>query len=379
MSRLTLAFLGAQHPHVFPRLEVARTLFSQECVVTGLYDRDERVRAHVSERYGVPVFDQPADALADGPDVVIVNDLDTYNPGLIRLAIPGPKAVLLEKVGAPTVDAMRELVRYCGGHQCHVTVGFILHQSPAVPEMRQIADSGVLGPVTLARFHAATPVGCSAEIWQSLPEDLGGMVFTDGIHMVREIINLLGAPQHVTGCIRRLKSGKTVTSDIFKPDILSGLGGEKDFQIGTLVHEDAGVLVLDYPDKIAVMDMTGWEAHNWVEKWRLELYGANGTLEAGLMPPFTRLQSRRPHPGYQVGIHERWFTTGASSGAGISLVPDITYENEMRALLAAARDGSTDQSELAATLQCVEILGAAFESSRDSRPMPVPLVDGWTR
>jgi predicted dehydrogenase len=379
MTRLSVAFLGAQHPHVFPRLEVAQTLFSQECAVAGLYDRDERVRAYVSEHYGVPVFDQPADALADSPDVVIVNDLDSHNPDLIRLAIPGPKAVLLEKVGAPTVEAMRQLVRYCGEHKCHVTVGFILHQSPVVPEMRRIADSGVLGPVTLARFHAATPVGCSAEIWQSLPEDLGGMVFTDGIHMVREIINLFGAPQQVTACIRRLKSGETVTSDIFKPDILSGLGGEKEFQIGTLVHEDAGVLVLDYPDKLAVMDMTGWEAHNWVEKWRLELYGANGTLEAGLMPPFARLQSRRSHPDYPVGIYERWFTTGASSGAAISLVPDITYENEMRALLAAAREGSTDQSELAATLQCVEILGAAFESSRGSRPVAVPPVDGWTR
>jgi predicted dehydrogenase len=379
MNRLRVAFLGAQHPHVFPRLEVAQSQFSQECAVTGLYDRDERVRAHVSEHYGVPVFDQPEDALADGPDVVIVNDLDTHNAALVRLAIPGPKAVLLEKVGAPTVDAMRQLVRFCSEHDCHVTVGFILHQSPVVPEMRRIADSGVLGPVTLARFHAATPVGCSAEIWQSLPEDLGGMVFTDGIHMVREIINLFGAPQQVTARIRRLTSSQPVTSDIFKPDILSGLGGEKEFQIGTLVHEDAGVLVLDYPDKIAVMDMTGWEAHNWVEKWRLELYGANGTLEAGLMPPFARLQSRRPHPDYQVGIYERWFTTGASSGAAISLVPDITYENEMRALLAAAREGSTDQSELAATLQCVEILGAAFESSRGSRPVAVPPVDGWTR
>ena len=39
-------------------------------------------------------------------------------------------------------------------------------------------------------------------------------------------------------------------------------------------YEDAGVVTFDYGEHLAVMDMTGWEAHNWVEKWRLELYGA---------------------------------------------------------------------------------------------------------
>ena len=123
--------------------------------------------------------------------------------------------------------------------------------------------------------------------------------------------------------------------------------------------------------------MTGWEAHNWVEKWRLELYGANGTLEVGLMPPFYRLHVRRPRAGYEVGVYEQQYSAGTSAGAAISLVPDITYENEMRALLAAARAGSTDQSELRAALQCVEILGAAFEASATFSGVAVPAVAGW--
>jgi len=205
------------------------------------------------------------------------------------------------------------------------------------------------------------------------------MVFTDGIHMVREIIELLGVPDQVTASIRRLPASETVYSDIFKPDVLSGLGGEQAFTIGSLVHEDAGVVVLDFANLVAVLDMTGWEAHNWVEMWRLELYGANGTLEAGLMPPFLRLHVRRAHPGYDVGMQEQHFTTGASSGAAISLVADVTYENEMRALLDAAQAGSTDQSELRAAAQCVEILGAAFDSARENDRRPVTVVDGWHR
>jgi predicted dehydrogenase len=374
---LSVAVLGAQHPHIFPRLDLLTGTFSEECEVTGLYDRDARVRDHVSATYGIAVHDDPHDALQGAPDVVIVNGLDSENPELIRLALPGPRAVLLEKVGAPTVARMRELVEYCAQYPAHVTVGFILHNSPVVPKLRQIVDSGVLGPITLARFHAATPVGCSAEIWQSIPEDLGGMVFTDGIHMVREIIGLLGVPDRVSARIRKLSARQSVSSDIFKEDILSGLGGEQDFEIGGLRYEDAGVLILDYAEHVAVMDMTAWEAHNWVEKWRLELYGANATLEAGLMPPFYRLQVRRPNDAFGVGVHEQSFSDGASAGAAISLVPDITYQNEMRALLAAARAGSTDQSELRAALQCVEILGAAFEASDAFSGIPVPAVAGW--
>jgi predicted dehydrogenase len=379
MTRLKVAVLGAQHPHIFPRLDLATGAFATDCEVTGVYDRDVPVREHIAATYGLPVHAEPQAALAGDPDVVIVNDLDTHNPELVRLALPGPRALLLEKVGAPTVQAMRELKAFCAAHRCHVTVGFILHHSPSVRRMREIADSGVLGPVTLARFHAATPVGCSAEIWQSLPDDVGGMVFTDGIHMVREIINLLGVPTAVTARIRRLEGAGTVVSDIYKDDILAGLGGEQEFQIGSLIHEDAGALILDYPGTIAVLDMTGWEAHNWVEKWRLELYGANATLEGGLMPPFTRLHVRRAHAHYDVGVSEQWFTTGASSGAAISLVPDITYETEMRELLLAARNGNTEQRELGAALQCVEVLGAAFKSARENRVgVPVPVVEGWS-
>ncbi len=193
-GRLTVAVLGAQHPHVFPRLDLLTGMFSDECEVTGLYDREAAVRDHVARTYGIDVHEDPRAALASEPDVVIVNGLDSENPPLVRAAVPGPRAVLLEKVGAPTVEEMRAVVAHCAAHPVHVTVGFILHHSPVVPKLREIVECGVLGPVTLARFHAATPVGCSAEIWQSIPEDLGGMIFTDGIHMVREIIELLGVP-----------------------------------------------------------------------------------------------------------------------------------------------------------------------------------------
>ena len=65
----------------------------------------------------------------------------------------------------------------------------------------------------------------------------------------------------------------------------------------------------------------------------------NATLEAGLMPPFYRLEVRRPSELFDSGVYEQSFSAGVSVGAGISLVPDITYQNEMRSLLAANTAG----------------------------------------
>jgi hypothetical protein len=63
---------------------------------------------------------------------------------------------------------------------------------------------------------------------------------------------------------------------------------------GGSVHEDAGAAVLDYPDKLVTLDMTGWGARPWVESWAIEFHGTEGTLQVGLQPPWYRLYQRRP-------------------------------------------------------------------------------------
>jgi predicted dehydrogenase len=337
--------------------------------VVGVYEADEAIRTGIAERYQVVTRSDPEIILGEA-DAVIVEGFDFQNPDLVRLALPRVAAVLLEKPGAPTVMAMRELLSEAARFPVHIQVGYMLQYSPVVDELHRIIVSGVLGQVTLARFHAATPAGCGAEVWQSLAEDEGGMLWTDGCHLVRCAIDLLGAPLEVLGSVRKLPTVASVVADYFKTDLFAGLGRSAVFHIGQLVHEDVASAVLVYPDKNAVLDITAWEAQGWVEGWRIELFGTDATLEAGLNPAWYRLCVRREHPLYGRGVTGRRYA-GAVGPAETSLVVDATYTGEIDAFVKAVRRGSTDQGDLEAAATTLEVLHSIYESSKGRSPAPV--------
>jgi predicted dehydrogenase len=335
--------------------------------VAGLYEPDPFVRAGIADRYGVRIVDS-AEEILGSCDGVIIDGFDFENPDLVRLALGHVSAILLEKPGAPTIAAMRELVSQVSAFPVYIQVGYMLEYSPVVTELRRIVSSGVLGQITLGRFHAATPVGCSAEIWQSLTQDEGGLLWTDGCHLMRCIIGLLGPPGVVIGSVRKLPSqAEPVFAEYFKADVFAALGGEAEFHIGELVHEDVAAGVLCYPNMTAVFDITAWEAHAWVEAWRIELFGTDATVEAGLSPAWFRLDVRRDHRDFGRGIYERHFPD-AVTAAETSLVVDATYRGEMAAFVAAIRRGSVDQHELRAAARTLETIHRMYESSQSGRP-----------
>lgn len=368
MATIRVGFLGAKHPHVFPRLALCEG--DPRVEVVGIYDSDPRIRAELDLRGHGPVSADLAGVIA-GADAVVVEGFDPENPDLVRSALPHVRGILLEKPGAPTAAAMDALAAEAARYPVHVRIGYMLQHSPVWTPLRRIVDSGVLGAVTLARFHAATPVGCSAEIWQSLPADEGGLLWTDGCHMMRAALELFGLPEQVTGSVRRLPTGPRVVADSFKSDVFGGLGGPAEFGIGELVHEDCAAAILSYPGTLAIFDITAWEAHGWVEAWRIELYGADATLTAGLNPAWYHLDVRRGHSDYKIGTTREELGTPVAS-AETSLIVDDCYSAEMAAFLDAVESGDTDQSELAAGRATLDILHAVYASSRSGQTQGVP-------
>lgn len=353
---MRIAVCGAQHPHVFPRLDLLGARDGVE--VVALHEPEARVRDHLAQRYGLPAVASLDELIAAGPQLTILEGLDQENPAYAVALADAGSDLLLEKPGAPGADAMRALVADVAPTGVHAQVGYMLRHSPVMARLKALVDEGALGHITLARFHAAAPVGCAAELWQSLPRDEGGVVYTDGCHMMDAILHLLGRPTAVQGLVKRLPTGPRATSTQYKRDVLAGLGGEAEFGLGELVHEDCGGAILDYPDKLAVFDVTGWEAHGWVEQWRIELYGTEGTAQAGLMPPWLR-----------VGRGDTWDewrpTGGGPTGAEVSLVADVSYEAELDALLARLERGDRGQDGLREGLAVVETLAAIYRSSRE--------------
>ena len=361
LDQITAAFVGLAHPHIFPRIQLLSE--RQDVTIAGCYDPDAALASGVAKRCGITAYDS-LPALLDQPGVnfVIIEGWDTDNPAYAHEALKRQQAVLIEKPGAPNLAAMQQLVSAVREAQVPFQVGYMLRFSSAVQHIRRILDDGVLGEITLARFHAASPVGGAAEVWQSEPGDMGGVVFTDGCHMVDIIVHLLGIPRAVKGMLLKLPKGKTVTAHGFKAHTLSELDATVDMPIGGLMYEDGGAAVLEYDDKLAVYDVTGWEAHPWVEAWRIELYGTNGTLHACPTPAWYRLYVRDPFAGYQVGWHS--WSDLQELGVANSLVVDDNYRREMNAMLDRVRRWDTNNDVwLTEAEGTVAILDAMFRSA----------------
>lgn len=361
-EKIRVAFVGCTHPHIFPRIELLRAVDDVEMV--GCYDPDSHLTAELERQHGLKAYESPQMLLDEpGVNLVIIEGWEPDNIAYVRMALARNQAILLEKPGAPNLPTMRAMIDEVRGKNVPFQVGYMLRFSSAVRHARRILGEGVLGPITLARFHAATPVGGSREIWQSVPDDLGGLMYTDACHIVDLIIYLLGIPQSVTGKILRLPEGETVIAHGFKRDTLSGLGETVEMPIGGLVHEDVGAAVFDFGGLLATLDMTGWEAHPWVEAWRIELYGANGTLHIGLQPPWYKLYVRNARAGYEPGWHN-WDGFGVT-GVGNSLLVDENYTLEIHHMLDRVRRWDTDNTSWFAEAEgVITLLTAIHDSDR---------------
>ncbi len=368
---IKVAFIGCAHPHIFPRSQALQA--EPGVTIVGCYDPDPQLAAGIEQRTGIKAYETP-ESLLDQPGVnfVICEGWDTDNPRYARMAIARGQALMVEKPGAPNLTEMRALIDDLNANPVPFQIGYMLHFSPALEHVHRILNDGVLGPITLARFHAASPVGGAAEKWQSVPGDTGGVVYTDGCHMVDVIIDLLGVPKAAKGMLLKLPEGPKVMAHGFKENTLSEFDVSVQMPLGNLMYEDAGTALLEYDDKLVTFDVTGWEAQPWVEAWKIELYGVDGTLAAGLNPPWYALYVRNPKKGYKEGWTS-WREEG-EFGVDNSLVVDSNYTNETKTILDRVRRWDTNNTPwITAAEGTIAVLDAIFASAQSGASVPVKM------
>ena len=300
MNTTTIAFLGVGHPHVFPRVELLRAM--PDVAISGFFEPDRQTAHLFSERTGLTAFGTPEALLDPAPHIAIVNGLDPQVPGLAeRAARAGVRGLLLEKPGAASPERFYALARELSRTGIQVEIGYELHYADSMALCRELVAEDVLGDITLARFHGGCPVGAGAELWQSIPEDPGGLVFTEGSHLLEIVVDLFGTPSRVGASVRRLPQGRPTPSIAYKADLFSPPSDDHTVAVGTLRHEDVGAALLDYPDKIVTVDVTAWEPTYWCTDWAIEVYGTNGVLHAVPDPAEVRLTLRAAAGRRQAG------------------------------------------------------------------------------
>ena len=301
MSQLNIAFLGVGHPHVFPRVQLLQDM--PGVTIRGFFESDVMVAERFADRTGLARFDTAAALLATGPQIVIVNGLDPEVPGLAEQAArAGVRGLLLEKPGAASPERFYELARDLLSRDIQVEIGYELHYADSMALCRELIAEGVLGDITMARFHGGCPVGAGAELWHSIPEDPGGLVFAEGCHLLEMVVDLFGTPLRVGASVRRLPEGKPLPSVVYyKADLFSTATTDFATAVGTLRHEDVAAAILDYPDKLVTVDLTAWEPTYWCADWAVEIYGTNGALHAVPHPAEARLTLRAGAGRHQAG------------------------------------------------------------------------------
>jgi predicted dehydrogenase len=300
LSQLNIVIMGVGHPHVFPRVDLLNEM--PDVVIRGFFEPDAQTAARFADQTGIRRFDEPLALLGTGPQIAIVNGLDPQVPVLAEQAArAGVRGLLLEKPGAASPERFFELARELSSRDIAVEIGYELHYADSMALCRDMIADDLLGQITLARVHGGCPVGAGAELWQSIPEDPGGLVFTEGSHLLEIVVDLFGTPSRVGASVRRLPQGKPTPSIAYKPDLFSAPDPSFAVAVGTLRHEDVAAALLDYPDKIVTVDVTAWEPTYWCTDWAVEIYGTNGALHAVPDPAEVRLTLREGAGQYPAG------------------------------------------------------------------------------
>ena len=353
---LGVGFVGAQHPHITARVRILEK--DPRVRLVGFVEQDEELASQVARRLSLKRYASLDELLDDGLEIAIVEALDPDVPVLADACVGRVRAVLLEKPGAAVPDDLDGYVERWSTSGTTFEFGYEMHYGMFMTHLRQLLSSGCLGQVTLARLHGGCPVGCALELWQSLPEDLGGLGYTEGCHLVELATDLFGLPDGVSALSVKLPSGESFQSPYFKSSLFSESGGGTTVQVGTCAYEDVVTMTLVYPKRLVTIDLTAWESGNWVQDWGIQIYGTNGTVDVAVGAERVRLVLREARGGFSAG--ETVLDAG-QSGLG------YMYERQLDSLLRRAVGEPVDEAvDLAAGLGVLQVLAALYRSANAS-------------
>ncbi|KAH8689178.1 putative oxidoreductase [Talaromyces proteolyticus] len=361
---IKIAFLGTRHPHVMYRFAVLDKIGGFE--FSGFYEEEDEIATGIAKRLPrLPRFNSAEELLNTNPDVVMIHSLDPDVPRWARFSIDHPapfKGLFLEKPGAADPVDFYKLAEEIETKRpgLAVELGYEMHYSEALDFARKVIREGVLGDITTARFHGGCPSGAGMDLWQSIPEDLGGIMQTEGCHTLENVIDMFGAPERVVSSIRKLPERPPHPVVGWIPDLFTGTVSTGKFGVGTLLYEDVCSGIMEYPDKTIVLDMTAWEPTEWCNEWAIDVYGTNGSLHAVPDYPVATLYLREARGSFAAG--ETKLSTELPHGT--SNVPSC-YRRQFKSLFTRVRGEQPEDGccDLQTNVQILKVIDAFYKSA----------------
>lgn len=284
--------VGTGHGHAASKIRALQSMAEFDLVGISNADHVQAANAELLRRLPVLPFDK---VLADRSIELVATESGDPDLNLqhARMAVDAGKHVHLDKPPGSDLAKLQQLLQTARANKCAVQMGYQWRYHPAMQAAIDAARKGWLGRIY--RFRASIDKAIGAEERRQLAKYRGGMMFSEGCHLVDRATALLGKPERVSGFIRHHSP---------EPDGLA----------------DNCLLVLDYRACVAEISLAGFDPHGNQHRV-LEIQGTNGTAR---VQPYTStmvsIELQDAAGPYKRGLQ----TLDTNAGPGLPYTPDFT-------------------------------------------------------
>ena len=197
-ERIRVAMIGTGHGHAASKIKALRALPEYELVGNCRPDADEPGEGEVFR--GVRWMSME-EALGDATiELVVVESLPGRNLKYALRCVRAGKFVHLDKPPGADLAALRTMLADASARKRVVQMGYQWRYHPGMQTAFEAAKKGWLGTVHRVRLSIDKPIG--AEERRELARFRGGVLFSEGCHLVDRAVALFGKPDKITGFLR---------------------------------------------------------------------------------------------------------------------------------------------------------------------------------
>lgn len=226
--------------------------------LVGAVEIDEARSINFSQKYKLPVYKSILDCVNElKPDIVSICTPHNRHYEHAKLCLELGLNVILEKPACLNLNDIDDLIQVSSANNKLITVCFQNQFNKSVEYLNNLVHLNLLGEIKLININLNWYRDRKYyEGWHnSIEESGGGVLMTQAIHHLDELVRLLGIPKQVTG---------------FKANLL-----HKDLNV-----EDTLIAILKYENCLASLNVTNIAYPKSIEA-TITILGSNGTIKLG--------------------------------------------------------------------------------------------------
>jgi predicted dehydrogenase len=297
-EKIRVAMIGSGHGHAASKIRALQSMPEYEFAGLCRPDKDDPAIGEVFKSVRAVSLKE---VLEDRSiELVAAESADAErNLKYAQLSIDAGKFVHLDKPPGASLSGLRKLLADAKERKRIVQMGYQWRYHPGMQAAMEAARKGWLGRVY--RFRASIDKSIESDERRHLAKYRGGMMFSEGCHLVDRATALLGKPTKVNGYIRH------------HSPLTDGLA-------------DNTLIVLEYPESIAEISLAGFDPHGNQHRY-VEILGTNGSAKAQPFAPVRLMVTLKEAAGpYRVGEQ----TLEPKGPPGLGYTPDFA---EMAAVI----------------------------------------------